>query len=228
MKLTVRIRKAAQAFLNQPIPYLFFSIDKFFDKLFLPLMSKLWRLEGVMRGGVIGQGLFLGRPILKFYPGSKVILEKGFSLLSDQRRCTTGNLYAPCRIQTHSRTSSIFIGEGAGLNGTSIVSLSRSIHIGKHTMIGPNCVIIDSPGHRLWPPEGRLFYSDSSLDQDVLIGDNCWIALGCVILPGSRIGDNSVIGARSVVCGEIPPNSLAIGSPAKVIRKLDEEKSEQK
>jgi acetyltransferase-like isoleucine patch superfamily enzyme len=222
MKFTTRIRQAVLAFLNQPIPYIFFTFDKLYDKLFLPIMSHVWHFEGIMRGGLIGRGLFLGRPILKIYPGSKVVLEKGFSLLSSQRRCTAGNLYAPCRIQTHSRTSSIFIGEGAGLNGASIVSLSRSIHIGQHAMIGPNCVIIDSPGHRLWPPEGRLFYSESDLDQDVFIGDNCWIALGCVILPGSKIGENSVIGARSVVFGEIPPNSLAMGNPAKVIRKLDE------
>ena len=68
-----------------------------------------------------------------------------------------------------------------------------------------------------------MHYPETDLDQDVFIGDNFWIALGFVILPGSRIGENSVIGAGSVVAGEIPPNSLAIGSPAKVIRKLDEE-----
>ena len=68
-----------------------------------------------------------------------------------------------------------------------------------------------------------MHYPETDLDQDVFIGDNCWIALECVILPGSKISENSVIGARSVVTGKISPNSLAIGSPAKVIRKLDEE-----
>jgi acetyltransferase-like isoleucine patch superfamily enzyme len=223
MLLKDRIKKAVWSFLKQPLPFLFFAFDKFYDKAFLPFMSYVWHLEGVLRGAVVGRGLFLGRPILKFYPGSKVVLEKGFTLISSQRRCSSGNLYAPCRIQTHSSTSSIYIGWGAGLNGTSIVSASRSIHIGQHVMIGPNCVIIDSPGHRLWPPEHRLALNGTDLDKDVFIGDNCWIGLGCVILPGSRIGENSVIGARSVVTGEIPQNSLAIGSPAKVVRKLDEE-----
>jgi acetyltransferase-like isoleucine patch superfamily enzyme len=222
MSLATRIKKAFRAFLKQPFPYLFFMFDKFYDKLLLPLMSSIWHFEAMLRGAVLEKGLFLGRPILKIYPGSKVVLEKGFTLLSNQRRCSTGNLYAPCRIQTFRSSSSIYIGERSGLNGTSIVSASRSIHIGSHVMIAPNCVIFDSPGHKLWPPEERSFYPGTDQDQDVFIGDNCWIALGCVILPGSKIGENSIIGARSVVFGEIPPNSLAMGNPAKVIRRFDE------
>ena len=79
-------------------------------------------------------------------------------------------------------------------------------------------VLLNQPIPRLWPPDQRLIFPDSDLDQDIKIGTNCWIALGCVILPGSTIVD-----AGSVVSGEIPPNCLAIGSPAKVIRRLDKE-----
>jgi acetyltransferase-like isoleucine patch superfamily enzyme len=217
-----KIKKGVLAFFKHPVPFIFFIFDMLYDELLLPLMSNFWHFEGVLRGAVIGRGLFLGRPVLKIFPGSEVTLEKGFTLLSNQRKCSSGSIYAPCRIQTLSPTSSIYIGEGAGLNGTSIAARSRSIHIGRQVIIAPNCVIIDSPCHRLWPPEQRMHYPETDLDQDVFIGDNCWIGLGCVILPGSKIGENSVIGARSVVTGEIPPNSLAIGSPAKFIRKLDE------
>ena len=223
MSFVTKTKKGILAFLNQPISFLFFILDKLYDEIFLPLVGRIWRFEGILRGGVIGSGLFFGRPILKFFPGSKVILEKGCMLVSNQRRCSSGNLYGPCKIQTLTPKASIFVGQGVGLNGTSIVSRSGSISIGKHTIVGPNCVIIDSPFHRLWPPEQRLIYPDSDLDQDVKIGTNCWIASGCVILPGSKIGNNSVVGARSVVSGEIPPNCLAIGRPAKVIRRLDKE-----
>jgi acetyltransferase-like isoleucine patch superfamily enzyme len=221
MSLISRIIKAIPPFIERPIPYLFFSFDRFYDFVFLPLMSKIWYLEVIMRGAELEKGLFLGRPVIKLYPGSKVTLEKDFLLISNQRRCSTGNVYAPCRIQTHLSTSTVFIGEGTSMNGASIVARSHSIHVGRKVMIGPNCVILDSPMHRLWPPEERLHYPETDLDQDIYIGDNCWIALGCVILPGSKIGENSVIGARSVVTGEIPPNSLAVGNPAKVIRRLD-------
>ena len=59
MKLTTRIRQAVLAFLSQPIPHLFFTFDKFYDKAFLPLMSNIWHFEGVLRGATIGRGLFL-------------------------------------------------------------------------------------------------------------------------------------------------------------------------
>lgn len=54
----------------------------------------------------------------------------------------------------------------------------------------------------------------------VTIGNNVWICTGALVLPGVTIGDNSVIGAGSVVTKDIPPNSLAVGNPCRVIRSL--------
>jgi len=56
--------------------------------------------------------------------------------------------------------------------------------------------------------------------KPVHIGKNVWITTRCIILGGVTIGDNSIIGAGSVVTGDIPPNSLAAGNPARVIRTL--------
>lgn len=55
----------------------------------------------------------------------------------------------------------------------------------------------------------------------VTIGKNCWIGGSVVILPGVTIGDNCVIGAGSVVNKDIPPNSVAVGNPAKVKKVID-------
>ena len=54
----------------------------------------------------------------------------------------------------------------------------------------------------------------------VTIGDNVWICTGVMVLPGVTIGANSVIGAGRVVAKDIPPNSLAVGNPCRVIRTL--------
>ena len=61
----------------------------------------------------------------------------------------------------------------------------------------------------------------------VIIGDNVVVGANAVILEGVRIGDNSVIGACSVVTENIPANSVAVGSPAKVIKQKDK-KTEEK
>ncbi|MCD7710451.1 MAG: hypothetical protein LUI04_03750 [Porphyromonadaceae bacterium] len=53
------------------------------------------------------------------------------------------------------------------------------------------------------------------------IGDNCFIGAGAIILPGSRIGDNVIIGAGAVVKGEIPSNSVVIGNPCKILKKIN-------
>ena len=54
----------------------------------------------------------------------------------------------------------------------------------------------------------------------VIIGDNVWVGANCCLLPGCKIGDNSIVGAGSVVSKEIPPNEIWAGVPAKIIRDL--------
>jgi len=57
--------------------------------------------------------------------------------------------------------------------------------------------------------------------KPIIVGDGCWIGGGVIILPGVTIGRGSVIGAGSVVTKSIPANSLAVGNPCKVIRKIN-------
>ena len=60
---------------------------------------------------------------------------------------------------------------------------------------------------------------------EVVIGDNCWIGGSVTICPNVRIGEGCVIGAGSVVTRNIPPNSLAVGVPCRVLRSITEEDS---
>ena len=90
------------------------------------------------------------------------------------------------------------------------------IFVGDCTLIGPN-VVIDTGTHPVCPELREKGYQ---YNLQVKIGKNCWIGAGSVILPGVTVGDNSVIGAGSVVTHDVPPNVIAVGSPARVLRSI--------
>lgn len=115
----------------------------------------------------------------------------------------------------------IRLGNHVGLNGTAVTA-KRRIEIGDDTMIAANVVIVDSDFHVEWPPERRWTTNTSEFDEEVIIGRNVWIGMNTIVLKGTRIGDNTIIGAGSVVRGHIPGNCLAAGNPARVIRTLSE------
>lgn len=90
------------------------------------------------------------------------------------------------------------------------------IFIGDNVMFAPN-VIIDTATHPIRPDIRR---KQAQFNLPVVIEDNVWIGAGAIILPGVRIGENSVIGAGSVVTKNIPANVVAYGSPCRVMREI--------
>ncbi|WP_407272067.1 sugar O-acetyltransferase [Radiobacillus sp. PE A8.2] len=92
------------------------------------------------------------------------------------------------------------------------------IYIGNNVMIGPN-VTIDAGTHPIHP---ELRRKGVQYNLPVKIDDNVWIGAGSIILPGVTIGENTVIGAGSIVTKDIPANVVAMGSPCKVIREINE------
>ncbi|MFE4713771.1 sugar O-acetyltransferase [Paenibacillus sp. NPDC056722] len=92
------------------------------------------------------------------------------------------------------------------------------IHVGDYTMFGPN-VTVATAGHPILPELREQIYQ---FNAPVYIGRNCWIGAGAVILPGTSIGDNTVIGAGSVVTKDIPANVVAVGNPCRVLREINE------
>ena len=92
------------------------------------------------------------------------------------------------------------------------------IYVGDYTKIGPN-VTIATAGHPILPELRREMYQ---YNMPVHIGKCCWIGAGAIILPGVTIGDNTVIGAGSVVTKDIPANVVAVGNPCRVMREINE------
>lgn len=112
--------------------------------------------------------------------------------------------------------TNIEIGEDSYINFNCNFVDDTKIIIGKKVMFGP-AVTIATVGHPINPNYREYMYADP-----VKIEDNCWIGAGSTICPGVTIGENSVIGAGSVVTKDIPANSIAVGNPCKVLRTIDE------
>jgi len=110
----------------------------------------------------------------------------------------------------------IELGEECYLNmGCSFIDDAK-ITIGNNVAFGPG-VTIATVGHPIHPDYRRLMYGNP-----VTIENNCWIGANTTICPGVTIGKNSVVGAGSIVTKDIPENSVAVGNPCKVIRKINE------
>lgn len=129
------------------------------------------------------------------------------------------------------RGKNIFLGSNVIINMNCTFVDDKPIHIGNNVLIASNVQIYTAshpvlPQERLvpdWKERGTTFFRTYALPVE--IGDNVWIGGGCVILPGVVIGENSVIGAGSVVNRSIPANSVALGSPCRVIRSFSTEEA---
>ena len=112
------------------------------------------------------------------------------------------------------------IGNDVGLSGSTICAVT-SVTIGDRVLLGSDVIITDSDGHSLAPEERRYGgFPDGAPNNAVVIGDDVFIGARSMVMKGANIGAGSVIGAASLVLGTIPPNSIAAGTPAKVLGKV--------
>jgi acetyltransferase-like isoleucine patch superfamily enzyme len=116
--------------------------------------------------------------------------------------------------------SGIVLEEGVAINFRSYLDGSGGVRICKRSILGPNVVILSSD-HRT-APEVAITASGKELAA-VHIGEDVWIGASAVVLKGVRIGDRSVIGAGAIVTRDIPSDSIAVGNPARVIRKKNQQ-----
>lgn len=175
--------------------YRAFSI--FYSYLFL-LSLKLRGMHGG-RGLRVHWGVSITEWLCCLYMGKNVVLHRGVKILL-------------------SRNSSLIMKDRSWVSYYSIIiaSTNAKVIIGENTMIGGNCMIV-SADHDI---RDNISLRDSGhVVGDIIIGDNCWIGANCVITKGVVIGNGTIIGAGSIVTKDIPPMSIAVGAPAKVISK---------
>ncbi len=112
----------------------------------------------------------------------------------------------------------IEIGENFYANHNLIILDGNQVKFGDNVFIAPNCAFYTA-GH---PLDAEQRNKGFEYAKPIEVGNSVWIGGNVVVLPGVKIGDHCVIGAGSVVTKDIPDNSVAVGNPCKVIRKIDE------
>ncbi len=111
----------------------------------------------------------------------------------------------------------ITIGSGCGISGSTIYAMD-SIKIGNNVLIGGNCKIVDNDFHPLDASIRKRNNPDDIKKAPIIIGDDCFIGANSIILKGTTLGRNCVVGAGSVVSGIFSDNVIIAGNPARVIK----------
>jgi len=112
----------------------------------------------------------------------------------------------------------VLIGRGSGIVG------HRSVEIGDGVFTGHHVYVTDA--NHGYEEVSITIGEQFAAPRPVRVGAGSWLGHGAIVLPGADIGEHVVIGAGSVVTGEVPSFSVAVGNPAQVIRRYDPDRRE--
>jgi acetyltransferase-like isoleucine patch superfamily enzyme len=163
------------------------------------LCSAWFRLRGVKSSAIACEGRL---PVLR----TRGTVRIGWRFMV---RCYT----VPCEIGATNRKARLQIGARVFINQGASVLAAHSIKIGDDCLIGDYVAVLDTNWH-------SLDSASPIRSAPVVIGNNVWLCRGVTVLPGSKIGDHTVVAVGSVVKGTLPPRVLAAGNPAQVVREL--------
>lgn len=168
----------------------------------LPLSEKL--IKGMRYGAALVSAPFLlrglrvgARPRTRGAP-----LVESFGSISMGDDVQLNCAFSPVELRT-GKCGRIDIGHGVDINFGAVLSAKEHVRIGSHVSLGPYVRVVDH---------------DESGTAPIEIGDDVWLATRVVVEKGARIGNGTIVTAGSVVRGELPPNVIAGGNPARVIR----------
>lgn len=151
-----------------------------------------------------------GMPFISRFPDSNISIGEKCKFMS----WTCGNLLGlnhRCFLSTGSKDAYLEIGDNCSFSGVSIWCFDQ-IKFEKGVRVGANVTIMDGDAHQDDPRAGQ--------NKPIIIKKNVWIGANVLILKGVTIGENSLIGAGSVVTKDIPANAVAAGNPCRVIKFL--------
>lgn len=157
---------------------------------------------------------------LLFGKGAKIEIGDDFTFTSgDNINALARNLRGSIRL---SPNATLKIGNNVGI-GSACIRVNESITFGNNIRVGGDCIFNDSNSHSLNFLDRRHFSTDgvNKINAPIVIEDDVLIGTRCIILKGVTIGARSIIGAGSVVTKSIPPDCIAAGNPAKIIKQIN-------
>lgn len=175
------------------------------------MKSMIWNLYSIFRIGIwklrYGKKIWFNTFKQRINPNARVHI-KGKGLVSIKSLATRTNVHLSCH------GGKLEIGNSVYFNRNCIVDCRKRISIGDNCLFGPNVCVYDHD-HKF--DSNSISKFDFNMDE-VVIGKNCWIGAGVVILKGTIIGENTIVAAGTVVKGEIPSNSIVYNEKQLVIK----------
>lgn len=159
-----------------------------------------------------------------YLPGiaGNTLLGKGVQILGIdnieiRNNCTIGENTLFTINERGDRTKRLRIGSNVYIGRDSFFSVGESITIGDYCIFGNRCSFICSD-HQFEDPFIPYALSGHTSQKSIQIGANCWLGFDVCVLGNVKIGHGSVIGAKSVITKDIPPFSMVVGNPARIIK----------
>ena len=116
----------------------------------------------------------------------------------------------------------LVIDDGCSIGSHAMIHARRGVHLGRRVLLAPSVFISDTI-HEYRDADEPVINQPVSEGAPVVVGEGSFLGIGSCVLPGVTIGEHAVIGANAVVACDIPPYSVAVGNPARVVRSYNHE-----
>jgi len=177
--------------------------------------------------GAIGKNVTFGRNITIRHPhkikiGDNCIVDENCVLDAkgnDERGIELGS---DCVVSRNNILSCkggyIKLGNGTNIAQNSLVHSESAVELGKNTLVASYVYFVGGGNHDFSRTDIPIIQQPSLSRGGIFIGDNCWFGAGVIVIDGSKIGNDSVIAAGAIVNIDVPPFSVVVGMPARVLR----------
>ena len=179
-------------------------------------------LRQVGRGTVFGKNLTLRHPH-KIAIGRQVTIDD-YCVLDAKGEQNNGivlgdNVLISRNTVLGCKGGDIIVGSNSNVANNSLLHSETCLRLGENVLVGAYSYLVAGGTHGDEDPDLPIMHQASRSKGGILLEDNVWLGANVKVLDGARIGRDTIIGAGSVVTGEIPEFSVAVGIPARVIRK---------